>query len=153
MKEPDSLLKESRALLSMGMNWLNAALPTHSTYNLSLIVGQAGVQAGRGRIGRSGAEDRHPHSSPGKGGRGDTTPRGKARIIERVRSAERGNFGDCEPVGNGVLEMRIHFGPGYRVFEAHRRSRLCVALWWIQAHPETRYRQSSQIGTTHGGRI
>ena len=42
--------------------------------------------------------------------------RGKARIIARIRSAERGNFGDCEPVGQGVTEMCIHFGPGYRVY-------------------------------------
>jgi len=42
--------------------------------------------------------------------------RGKARIIERIRSAERGNFSDCEPVGKSVSEMRIHFGPGYRVY-------------------------------------
>lgn len=42
--------------------------------------------------------------------------RGKARIVERIRSAERGNLGDCEPVGNGVSEMRVHFGPGYRVY-------------------------------------
>ena len=42
--------------------------------------------------------------------------RSKGRIITRIRSAERGNFGDCRPVGAGVLEMIIHFGPGYRVY-------------------------------------
>jgi putative addiction module killer protein len=42
--------------------------------------------------------------------------RGKARIIDRIRSAERGNFSDCQPVGQGIWEMRIHFGPGYRVY-------------------------------------
>ncbi len=41
---------------------------------------------------------------------------GKAIIIKRIRSAEMGNFGDCAPVGEGVVEMRVHYGPGYRIY-------------------------------------
>lgn len=39
---------------------------------------------------------------------------GKAMILKRIRSAEAGNFSDCKPVSQGVSEMRVHFGPGYR---------------------------------------
>ncbi len=39
----------------------------------------------------------------------------KARIFSRIDRLRLGNFGDCEPVGDGVFELRIHFGSGFRV--------------------------------------
>ena len=52
----------------------------------------------------------------------------KARILARLRSAMLGNFGDCEPVGDGVSEMRVHVGPGYRVYYARTGSTIYVLL-------------------------
>ena len=46
--------------------------------------------------------------------------RAKARIAVRIISAEKGNFGDCAPVGDGISEMRVHFGPGYRLYFTRR---------------------------------
>ncbi|MGY0612911.1 type II toxin-antitoxin system RelE/ParE family toxin [Luteimonas sp. A501] len=47
-------------------------------------------------------------------------PMATARIAARIRSAEGGNFGDCAPVGDGISEMRIHVGPGYRLYYCRR---------------------------------
>lgn len=43
--------------------------------------------------------------------------RAKAKILFRIqRIEEHGNFGDCEPVGQGISELRIHYANGYRVY-------------------------------------
>lgn len=53
---------------------------------------------------------------------------GKLRILARLSSAEHGNFGDCQPVGSGVFEMRIHHGPGYRVYYTRRDTTIYLLL-------------------------
>lgn len=55
-------------------------------------------------------------------------PVGKARILARLKAAELGSFGDCDYVGQGVLEMRIHCGPGYRVYFTRRAEIIYLLL-------------------------
>jgi putative addiction module killer protein len=52
----------------------------------------------------------------------------KARILARLLSATLGNFGDCDPVGEGVSEMRVHVGPGYRIYYTRTGSTIYVLL-------------------------
>ena len=52
----------------------------------------------------------------------------RARIAARIRRAELGNFGDVESVGEGVSEMRIHYGPGYRVYFVQADREIYVLL-------------------------
>jgi len=60
--------------------------------------------------------------------KGLNNSKGKARILARLAGAELGNFGDCAPVGGGVSELRVHFGPGYRVYFVRRGSTVYVLL-------------------------
>ena len=52
----------------------------------------------------------------------------KARILQRIDRIELGNFGDCEPVGDGVHELRIDYGPGYRIYFGNDGKQLVILL-------------------------
>jgi putative addiction module killer protein len=54
--------------------------------------------------------------------------RAQARILVAVQRIKDGNFGDCRSVGGGVLESRIHCGPGYRVYYARSGHQLVLLL-------------------------
>jgi putative addiction module killer protein len=54
--------------------------------------------------------------------------RAKAEVARRVRRLALGNPGDVKPVGEGVSELRIHYGPGYRVYYLRRGSILVILL-------------------------
>lgn len=54
--------------------------------------------------------------------------RARARIDARIRRLSLGNFGDAKSVGGGVSELRIHYGPGYRVYFARRGTALILLL-------------------------
>ena len=52
----------------------------------------------------------------------------RLRLIKRLRKVQLGNLGDVEPVGEGVYEMREHFGPGWRMYYVQRGGVLIVML-------------------------
>jgi putative addiction module killer protein len=54
--------------------------------------------------------------------------RARARIAARIDRLANGNPGDAKSVGDGVIEMRIDYGPGYRVYCVRRRAILWVLL-------------------------
>ena len=52
----------------------------------------------------------------------------KARVLVRIERLSSGNAGDVKPVGEGISEMRIDYGPGYRVYFTKRGSELIILL-------------------------
>jgi putative addiction module killer protein len=52
----------------------------------------------------------------------------RLRIDDRIRRVSDGNFGDTKPVGDGVQELRLPFGPGYRIYYVWRGPVLIILL-------------------------
>jgi putative addiction module killer protein len=59
---------------------------------------------------------------------GLTNRQARARVAVRVQRMAAGNFGDCKPVADGVWELRIDHGPGYRVYYAQAGKKLILLL-------------------------
>ena len=54
--------------------------------------------------------------------------RARARVLVRIERLAMGNPGDVKPVGEGVSEMRIDYGPGYRVYFKRQRGKVIILL-------------------------
>ncbi len=52
----------------------------------------------------------------------------KAKVLVRIDRLALGNPGDVEPVGEGIGEMRIHYGPGYRIYVKQRGDKTTLLL-------------------------
>ena len=55
-------------------------------------------------------------------------PQARARVEMRIRRLSLGNAGDVQPIGEGLSEMRIDYGPGYRVYYIQQSSVLVLLL-------------------------
>jgi len=56
--------------------------------------------------------------------------RAKIRITDRIDRLENGNPGDVKSVGEGISEMRIDYGPGYRVYYKDTGKEIIILLMW-----------------------
>lgn len=53
---------------------------------------------------------------------------GRVQIKRRIDRLRLGNFGDCKAIGDGVFELRVRFGPGYRVYFAEHKKTIVILL-------------------------
>ena len=61
----------------------------------------------------------------------------RARIVARVNRLMEGLAGDVSPVGHGISELRIHVGPGYRVYFYQRGDTFVAPTWTHHSHHAT----------------
>ena len=71
-------------------------------------------------------------------------------VVARMKRLERGLMGDVEPVGEGVSELRIHVGAGWRVYFVQRGAQVIVLLRGLLAHSEGRHKARQVIGCAVG---
>jgi putative addiction module killer protein len=69
----------------------------------------------------------------------------RARIRVRLNRVRLGNFGDCKPVGKGVSELRVDYGPGYRVYYGKSETYIVILLCGGSKKSQTKDIQLAQV--------
>jgi len=64
--------------------------------------------------------------------------RAQSRVITRLDQVRAGNLGDCKPVGEGVIELRIDVGAGYRIYCARNGEALVILLCGGDKHSQSK---------------
>ena len=77
--------------------------------------------------------------------------KGRAVIARRIQRLTLGNFGDQKSVGGGVFELRIDFGPGYRVYFTRRGFQLVILLCGGDKSSQTRDIAAAKAMAVHYG--
>jgi putative addiction module killer protein len=73
----------------------------------------------------------------------------RARVRVRIDRLEDGLFGDVEPVGEGVSELRLDFGPGYRVYFGQKGLQIHLLLGGSKQRQNTNIRQAKKSWRRH----
>jgi putative addiction module killer protein len=74
--------------------------------------------------------------------------RAKGRIVARIDRMRLGNPGDVAPVGDGVSEMRIHHGPGHRVYFVQRGSTATLLCGGDKSSQDADIKTAKQLAKT-----
>ncbi len=74
----------------------------------------------------------------------------RARVRVRIDRLEDGLFGDVEPVGQGVSELRLDFGPGYRVYFGQKGNQVHLLLGGSKQGQESDIRRAKKLWRKHG---
>jgi putative addiction module killer protein len=77
----------------------------------------------------------------------------RARINIRIRRLSLGNSGDIHPVGDGISELRIHYGPGYRIYLTSKEMPSSFCLQVATRVPKTRIFVSPRISLEISRRV
>ncbi|MGO4550051.1 type II toxin-antitoxin system RelE/ParE family toxin [Lysobacter sp. 2RAF19] len=80
--------------------------------------------------------------------------RALTKVLARIANMSEGNFGDCKPVGGGVVESRVHSGPGYRLYFTQQGSTVTVLLIGGDKSSQSRdiLRAQAMAAVIHGTR-